>query len=146
MSEGKQNGYSQYKSNQVQTSDSGKLIIMLYEAAINSLDTAERNMNYKSYDLVSKSIGKVVDIITELKLSLDLQVGEIATRLDSLYAYLLKTLKEANVNKDNKKLSEVKKILNDLLSSWKVAYREYVSDNKGDDGIKKSSGGLSIVG
>ena len=70
-----------YKETQVKTATPGKLIIMLYDAAIKNINQACECMDegFKKNDVASKCIIKAQDIISELMVSLDFeQGGEIA--------------------------------------------------------------------
>lgn len=115
-----QNPYQQYKSNQVNTADPKTLIIMLYDGAIRFLKEGKEALNsYKTYDTANEKILRAQDIITELMLSLDMDKGgEIADNLMNLYSYMKKSLLEANMNKNEKPINEVLKILNELKEAW----------------------------
>ena len=149
MSDINQRDSKKYKVSQIETADSGKLIVILYEEAIRSINVAMDKMHYKTYDLVNSNLIKAIDIVSELRNSLDMKAGgEIAERLDAIYEYLLRELKKANIEKNAKPLEHVKKILVDLLASWKT-----VVSTSGKKGDKKSNGeqtnyrcGFSVLG
>ena len=137
--------YKKYLSNQIQTANSGQLVVLLYEGAIKVINIAIDNMNYKTYDKVNEHIIKAINILDELQKSLDMKAGEIAARLDSIYEYLLRELKKANIEKDSKILEQVKKILLDLLASWKTVAKQ--PDQKQIKTNKKNySSGFEILG
>jgi flagellar secretion chaperone FliS len=139
------NGFNSYKSNEVSTVSQGKLIVMLYDGAIRFLNIAKDNINNpKKYDLVNTNIIKAQDIISELMSSLNLEEGgKVANDLLALYVYFKKRLLEANMNKDQKILSEIIKSLTDLKLAWDEIEKKEASPQAT---LNKSSGGLSIKG
>ncbi len=132
-----------YKKNSINTASPVKIVILLYEAAIKNLDSAEVNIgDFKTYDLTTRYINKSIDIVTELRVSLNFEKGkEIAENLDSLYDFILEKIKEANLKKDKKPLHEARKILVKLLDSW-LALEKQNRKNLGGNPLK----GFSISG
>ena len=95
------NPYNQYKKASIQTASQGKLILMMYDGAIKFINFAIENMPAKKYDVVNTNIIKAQDIITELMLALNMEVGgEIAKNLYSLYDYMNRRLVESNIKKN----------------------------------------------
>jgi len=117
----KANRVSAYKETSVRTASGGKMILMLYDAAIVQLDTAVGHLESgtKQLDLVNASILKAQDIITELTVSLDFdQGGEIAPKLFGLYRFFNEQLMEANLQKDPEPLRSVRTMMNELRGAW----------------------------
>ncbi|MCX7999300.1 MAG: flagellar export chaperone FliS [Leptospiraceae bacterium] len=148
MSLSKRTGYTStsdaYKSNEISTVSQAKLIVMLYDGAIRFLDIAlEHIKNPKRYDVVSSNLIKVGDIISELMVSLNLdEGGKIANDLLAIYVYLKKRLIEANIEKDEKIVREIKKHLVELKTAW-----EEIEKKEGNSQtVMPKSGGLSIQG
>jgi flagellar secretion chaperone FliS len=113
------NGIQSYRKTNVITSDPGRLIIMCYEGAIDSLKLAKEKAQKKDYEKKAKAIIKAQEIIDELLCSLDLEKGgAIAINLSSLYNYMLRRILYGDVNKDIGALDEVIGMLNELLSAW----------------------------
>lgn len=132
--------YRQYKTTQVNTANQGKLIIMLYDGAIRFINNALQHISAKEIEDTHKNIVKTQDIITELITSLNMDAGEIAQSLFSIYMYLKNKLTEANINKDPEPLEEVKKHLAVLREAWEEASKN-VSSNMND--VEK--GGINIA-
>ncbi len=132
-----------YKKNNVNTANPLKIVVLLYEAAIKNLDNAEEYLDdFKSYDKATNYLNKSIDIITELRISLDFNKGgKIADNLNALYDFCLEKIKEANLKKEKKTLREAKKILQDLLSAW----NQLESQNKKNNGTNPLKG-FSISG
>jgi|CXWL01.1.fsa_nt_gi flagellar protein FliS len=109
-----------YRQNQVLQASPVQIVVMLYDRAILLLRTASRCMREGRVQEKSVAVCKTVDIITELQTVLDKQKGgEIAKRLDSLYAYSLDTLTIANYDNDVEKIDEIAGLLEELRFGWK---------------------------
>ena len=134
---------SQYRETQVKTANQGKLIVMLYDGAIKFLKIALDNLPKKKYDTVNNNIIKSQDIITELMLSLNFEVGDFANRLYSLYSYMNKRLVEANIQKSAEPMEEVIRYLAELKEAWEQV--SHVSTENDELGVDfDESGGVNI--
>jgi len=119
------NPYSQYKKAAIQTASQGKLILMMYDGAIKFINIALENIPLKKYDIVNKNIIKAQDIITELMLALNIEVGgEIARNLYSLYDYMNRRLVEANIKKNSEIAQEVLRLLSELKEAWDTVIKK----------------------
>ncbi|BBM88498.1 flagellar protein FliS [Spirochaetota bacterium] len=135
-----------YEDNRIFSASRGELIVMLYEGAIRFNEKAIENMHFKTYDKVNHFISRSLDIIVELKTSLNLEAGgEIARNLDALYDYLLERLRIANKDKDKKIIEETNKILSELLSAWKTITQKDFSTSSHKTPSTKLDG-LSLKG
>jgi len=141
---------NEYKRNAINTASQGELIIMLYEGAINAINEAEKKMHYSSYDIVNRQIKKAVNIIDELRASLDKKKGgDIAERLESIYIYMNEQLINANMDKNIEPLKEIRDLLNQLLSAWKEIVGSGAGKNAAADNKNKKAdlnSGFSITG
>jgi flagellar protein FliS len=71
---------------------------------------------------------------------LDLKVGgDFASKMQSLYAYMIKRLMEANFKKDKEPVLEVLKYMQDLRESWAIAAQKTGSDPKQQEANNSSS-------
>ena len=115
-------GYSAYKTANVDTADKGKLIIICYDVAIKHGNIA-MDMGAPKNDLEQwvKHVYKMQDAISELLSALNMDVGEISHNLYRLYEYMLHRLTEAVVNVEATAITEVVNMMTDLRSAWKVA-------------------------
>jgi flagellar protein FliS len=121
------NALSAYKETRIRTASQGQLIIMLYDEAVRQLDTSLELIGLNTsgkrdpsrIELIGKAVVKAQDIITELMVSLDFdQGGEISKNLFALYTWFNKELLEAHMEMDGKRISAVRKMMDDLRGSW----------------------------
>ncbi len=112
------NAYKTYEENNVTTADSGKLLIMLYDGAIKFSRFAEIAIKDKDYNLKNIYLGKTQSIIEELKLTLNMETGEVAENLDELYGFMLSELIQGNIKNDLEKVIGVREMLEDLRNTW----------------------------
>ncbi|MGM0508199.1 MAG: flagellar export chaperone FliS [Fusobacteriota bacterium] len=119
------NPYDKYKNTQIQTATPGQLILMLYEGAIKFCKFAKIGIEEKDISKANKFLIKVQDIISELRISLDMEKGgEISQNLNSLYDYMQNQLLEANLKKDIEKVNEVQSLLEELKDAWEQAVKQ----------------------
>lgn len=128
MNGGYGNGYNAYREIGVKTASQGKLIVMLYEGAVQHLEEAiglvkaDGKIEASKIESFGNHLQKVQDIITELECSLDMDHGgEIAKNLMSLYIWFNKELMAASFSHDTKQMGDVLGMLKDLRDSWIVA-------------------------
>lgn len=127
---GSKTPYDQYKETQIKTATQGKLIVMLYEGAIKFLKVAKNAINEKNIESAHNNIVRAQDIIMELLLSLNMEAGEIAEKLHSLYLYMNKRLMEANIYKKIEPIDEVLKMLIELKDVWAQIANNTTTDNE----------------
>lgn len=119
-------GAKNYKQMSITTASPTQILIMLYEAAIQNLKRAIVAIEQKNIPDKGKYIGKVHDIINELTVSLNHEVGgEVAKDLERLYNFMVTQLLKANLENTHEPLLAVQKNLETLLDGWKVAVSQY---------------------
>ena len=110
---------NRYQEVSVSTATSVHLIVMLYDAAICSLEEARGHMERKDISGRANAINKCTSIISELQASLDIRRGgNIASSLNRLYAYMQTTLFRASLEQNPDLLVEVSGLLENLRSAW----------------------------
>ncbi len=117
-------GHQTYANNAVSTQSQGQLIIMLYDGAIKFIDRAMEGIDSRQIQEAHVNIVKTQKIVNELMVTLNLNTGEVAQQLLSLYQYMYQQLVQANIKKDVQLLSEVKELLIDLRDTWKQIYQK----------------------
>jgi flagellar protein FliS len=144
------NAVSAYKETRIKTANQGQLIIMLYDAAVKSLDRAldilDKNSKGKKdpgkIEHISKAILKAQEIVTELSASLDFeQGGEIARNLFALYTWFNQELLEANIKQDLNRIAVVRNMLNELRSAWIE-----ITANSTHKNTERAVSGVNIAG
>ena len=120
-------GYAIYNQINYTTSNPVKIVLMLYDGAINFLKKA---IEYaENGDIKNKNIyaNKARDIIEELNNSLNVEeCQELAQHLRRLYFFMNRHLMKANWNTDTQGFKEVIELLSSLKEAW-----EDVHDQKG---------------
>ena len=104
----------------VLAADPHKLIVMLFDGAIQAVNNATLQMQNGKIPEKGKSISHAISIIESgLRASLNKEVGgDLTTNLDGLYAYMVLQLLKATLQNDPEKLKEVHTLLVDLRDAW----------------------------
>ncbi|GEK88791.1 flagellar protein FliS [Alkalibacterium putridalgicola] len=110
----------QYKKNQIETASPKQLVILLYEGAIKYIRLGELALEQNDYSKVNKNLQKAQDIVTELMVSLNHQDGQnaIASDLEAMYSFILNQLLQANLQKDQEKMVQSRRLMSELLEAW----------------------------
>jgi flagellar secretion chaperone FliS len=120
------NAYKQLKSyTQIatKTAPPGVLMLMLFDKALSSLQTALTGFEYKDprqrNETIHNNIRRAVDIIRFLKASLNMEAGgELAVTLRKLYFYFEDRLVSSNMRKRRDGVDEVITHLEGLRNAW----------------------------
>jgi len=130
----------QYQKNSVETASPEKLLIMLYDGAIQFLNKAKLSMEEGEIEQTHKNLTGCQNIILEFMSTLDMkQGGDLAQNLYRLYDYYYTTLVEANLKKDIRKIEEVLKHLKGLRETWQQAINIANAERKKEDLLRKNS-------
>ncbi|WP_250452592.1 flagellar export chaperone FliS [Caballeronia sp. ATUFL_M2_KS44] len=97
-----------------------RLIVMLYQGARQAIAQARMHQQQNNIGARGAAISKAISIVESgLQQALNKEAGgEIAQRLDALYAYMTRRLLEANLKQDEKMLVEVDDLLATLEEAW----------------------------
>jgi flagellar protein FliS len=108
---------------QVMSASAERLITLLYTAARAAIGQARIHIEQGNVSARGVAIGKAVRLIDEgLKQALDLNAGgEVATNLNNLYDYVLRTLVNANLKADASLLDSADALLAQLQEAWQTA-------------------------
>lgn len=118
-------GIQAYKKTQVQTADQGTLILMCYAGAITFLKQGKHAMLSNATTDMNTLFHKAQDVLWELTNGLNLEAGEIAYNLESLYNYMIRRIIDAEYHCDPKAVDEVINYLEELKESWeKIIHRK----------------------
>jgi flagellar protein FliS len=114
-----------YTKVEAETNDPIKLIIMLFEGAINFTEQAKLRMMENKMADKGILISKVLAIVGELQSSLNLDDGgEVATNMDRVYHYITQRLVEANSENNEEALTEVIGYFRTFKEAWTKARQQ----------------------
>ena len=117
--------YNLYQQTSVTTCNPMKLVVMLYDGAINFLKESIEDIGKKEIKNKIIAINRAKDIITELNNSLKCEIGgEFALTLRRLYYFMDRHLFQANLNNNTQAIHEVIKLLSTLREAWQDAYNQ----------------------
>ena len=112
---------SQYKKTNVETATGLEIVVMCYEHAIRFILEAKDHYERQEYLEKGRALQRALDIISELKCSLNFERGgDIARHLDSIYNFLIRSLLEADINRDLDAFDNASKILSQLKEAWEA--------------------------
>lgn len=107
------------------SADPHRLIQILFESALEKLMIAKKFIEINNIHDKGVAISFAISIIETLQASLNEdEGGEIAKNLSDLYGYMLRTLIEANLHNDLKKIDEVVQLITTIKSGWDNMPRE----------------------
>jgi len=110
----------QYQQTQVMTSSRVQIVVMLYDAAIQSIELARAGIESNNVKEKGRFLGRAISIIGELNSALDFeQGGEIARSLHRLYEYMLNELVVANARNNGRHLDGPLRCLTTLREGWR---------------------------
>lgn len=133
-----------YKEAQIETATPVKLVVILYDIIINSIDQALKYFETRKYDLSNKELARAQEGLIELITALDFERGrDIANNLYSIYLYCSKRLFEGNIEKNKDMLIEVRNILSKLRDAWEQISNTNQNVNGREETISK---GVDIKG
>lgn len=96
-----------------------QLTQLLLKAAMDKLSVAVGAVERNDIQLRVASIAKAIDIVIELKSTLDLEKGgDVAAELDRLYQFVLDQLLDANLQSDTSKLQAAREIIGTIREAW----------------------------
>lgn len=114
----------QYQQSQVQTASPEKILIMLYDGAIQFLNKAKIAFESDDVEHIHNNLIGAQKIIEEFMNTLDTSSGEeVLFNLYNLYEYLHYRLVQANIRKDITMVDEVLNHLKELKATWEEAIK-----------------------
>jgi flagellar secretion chaperone FliS len=107
-----------YRENSIMTASPEQLVVMLYDGAGRFLRQAEGAMLDGSWLVASEKLSRAEAIIDELLATLDMDAGEVADRLQSIYVFCKTRLIEARIERDSVRVDQVARLLGELREAW----------------------------
>lgn len=100
-------------------SDPHRTVMLLLQGAIERARAADAAIVGNRIDIKVTSINSAMDILEVLQASLDHEAGgNIAGGLESLYAYIIERLAQANALNNREYLAESIRLLSEIASAW----------------------------
>jgi flagellar protein FliS len=110
---------TRYRDAELMSATPGQLIVMLFDKCLLTVRRAQAAFAGGDVAARVEHVCKAVDMVTELRASLDFEAGgDISRQLDSLYAFVLRELFEANRQKDVARLGPVLNTLGELREAF----------------------------
>ena len=112
----------QYQKTTVETASNEKILIMLYDGAIQFLNKAKIKKKKKNWEQSHNNLMGAQKIIEEFINTIDKEPNpELAQNLISLYEYFITRLVQANMKHEIAPIDEVLKFLKELKATWEQA-------------------------
>jgi len=112
---------NRYLADRVMTATPEQLVGMLYDVTVRSLVAGGTALAEGDRPTASQHLLKAQDAVGELRCSLDLSAGQLATSLDALYAYAYVRIVRGMVQGDQAAVAEVLTIMQELREAWRQA-------------------------
>lgn len=113
----------QYTRSKILTASPAELTLMLYDGAIKFCNIAILGIEQGNVQKAHDNILKVERIIEEFQVTLNFNYP-IANDFNNVYNYLMKRLRQANMEKNKEILEEVNAHIHTLRDAWKEAMKK----------------------
>lgn len=107
-----------YRESAVLSAPPEMLVVMLYDGARKFLFQAGVAMQSGQWELTNRKLRRAEDIIQHLRDALDMEQGEIAANLESIYVYCLRQLRQSRFEKNPAVLEHVSGLLGQLREAF----------------------------
>ena len=107
-----------YRESAVLSAPPETLVVMLYDGARRFLFQAGVAMRDGQIELSHRKLRRAEDIIQHLRDTLDMEQGEIAHNLESIYLFCQRHLMQARFDRNPAKLEQVSTLLGDLREAF----------------------------
>lgn len=107
-----------YRQGAVLSAPPERLVVMLYDGARRFLHQAAAAMRERQIEASHVRLRQAEDIIIHLRESLDLEQGEVAVRLQAIYVFCQRQLRQARFSRNPAQIEEVSALLGELREAW----------------------------
>ena len=125
---GTASGYQAYKRVDIETASQGKLIVMLFNGAIQRAEEAKRQLEKQDLQGAHNNLLHAQDIVAEVRGALNMETGQIAHNLDRVYEYFQHLLIEANVRKDPGPIHTCIELMTSIRDTWEDVFRRAAAE------------------
>jgi flagellar protein FliS len=110
---------TRYQLDEMLTASPSRLIVMLYDEAIEALTTAAEAARAGDIETRCNAVTAAIEIVGTLYMTLDVERGgDVARNLGVIYAHIINRLPQVNLNRDPRIAEEAIGLLKPLRSSW----------------------------
>lgn len=110
---------TRYQLDEMLIASPSRLIVMLYDEAIEALNTAAAAARSGDIETRCNAVNAAIEIVGLLYLTLDLERGgDVARNLGAIYAHIINRLPQVNLNRDPRVAEEAIGLLQPLRASW----------------------------
>ena len=111
-----------YRDSAILTAPPERLVVMLYDGANRFLLQGASAMRAGDLTVTNDRLRRAEAIVNELRATLDMSAGQVASNLESIYAFCQRLLLDARLKQDPDKIDHVAGLLGELRDAWdKVA-------------------------
>src|SRR5215210_9229384 len=103
-----------YRDSAILTAPPERLVVMLYDGANRFLIQGATAMRAGDLTVTNDRLRRAEAIINELRATLDMSQGEVASNLESIYSFCQRLLLESRIKQDPEKIEHVAKLLREL--------------------------------
>jgi flagellar secretion chaperone FliS len=107
-----------YRESAVLTAPPERLVVMLYDGARRFLHQAATAMREGDVPTAHERLRRGERVVEHLLATLDMSQGEIAEKLEAIYAFCLELLGEGRLRQDAARLETVGRLLGELREAW----------------------------
>jgi flagellar protein FliS len=111
---------------QATTAHPGELTLMLYNGCLKFMKQSMINIERREFEAKNINIQRAIDIVEELQITLNMEY-ELSANLFSLYAFIKRTLMEANIGMNKDSIQECINLLSELRDTWIQALKQVKS-------------------
>lgn len=111
----------QYADMKIQTASPGELLLLTYDGALKCLRRARRWCGKGEGTRARVELMTAFSAVVELDQTLNMEAGDVASNLRSLYMYVMSLLTDVVSDLRLEPLDEAIRILSELHSTWRQA-------------------------
>ncbi|OMP65808.1 flagellar export chaperone FliS [Domibacillus epiphyticus] len=100
-----------------------QITALLYEAGLEQFSKASACLQEGKLVEANLAMQRINDIVERLGAGINYEAGIIADQLDQVYNFIADTVIQANLNKDNVKLSDAQRLFETLAEAWNEAMK-----------------------
>jgi len=109
-----------YRESAVLTASRERLVVMLYDGACRFLEQGALAMREGDIGATHVKLRRGEAIISHLQHTLDMEQGEVASNLLTIYLFCRRHLNRARIERDPLKVDEVVGLLRQLRDGWEA--------------------------